>query len=199
MSKLRTSVLALGATIVALTAVATTASGASHSKSAVSGNLAFVGIWTGPEQKNFQLVLDGFKKKFPDVSVKYTSGGDNTPTILSTAISGGNPPDLAAVGQPGLVKQFAGAPGDQAADVRQADHVQELRGLVGHPRHVLGEALRHGLQGRQQVDGVVLDLGVQERRRQAAEDLAPADDGGQDAARIRHEGVLDRRAPTAGR
>jgi len=108
MSKLRTSVLALGAAIVALTAVATTASGASHSKSAVSGNLAFVGIWTGPEQKNFQLVLDGFKKKFPNVSVKYTSGGDNTPTILSTAISGGNPPDLAAVGQPGLVKQFAG-------------------------------------------------------------------------------------------
>ena len=108
MSKLRTSVLALGAAIVALTALATTASGASHSKSAVSGNLAFVGIWTGPEQKNFQLVLDGFKKKFPDVSVKYTSGGDNTPTILSTAIAGGNPPDLAAVGQPGLVKQFAG-------------------------------------------------------------------------------------------
>jgi alpha-glucoside transport system substrate-binding protein len=108
MSKLRTSVLALGAGIVALTAVATTASGASHSKSAVSGNLAFVGIWTGPEQKNFQLVLDGFKKKFPGVSVKYTSGGDNTPTILSTAIAGGNPPDLAAVGQPGLVKQFSG-------------------------------------------------------------------------------------------
>jgi ABC-type glycerol-3-phosphate transport system substrate-binding protein len=108
MSKLRTSVLALGAGIVALTALATTASGASHSKSAVSGNLAFVGIWTGPEQKNFQLVLDGFKKKFPGVSVKYTSGGDNTPTILSTAIAGGNPPDLAAVGQPGLVKQFSG-------------------------------------------------------------------------------------------
>jgi ABC-type glycerol-3-phosphate transport system substrate-binding protein len=105
---LRTSVLALGAGIVALTALATTASGASHSKSAVSGNLAFVGIWTGPEQKNFQLVLDGFKKKFPGVSVKYTSGGDNTPTILSTAIAGGNPPDLAAVGQPGLVKQFSG-------------------------------------------------------------------------------------------
>jgi alpha-glucoside transport system substrate-binding protein len=108
MSKVRTSVLALGAAVVVLTALAATASGASHSKAAVSGNLSFVGIWTGPEQKNFQLVLDGFKKKFPDVSVKYTSGGDNTPTILSTAIAGGNPPDLAAVGQPGLVKQFSG-------------------------------------------------------------------------------------------
>ena len=32
----------------------------------------------------------------------------NTPTVLSTAIAGGNPPDLAAVGQPGLVQQFSG-------------------------------------------------------------------------------------------
>ena len=75
--------------------------------SAVSGKLSFVGIWSGPERKNFQAVLDGFHKKFPGVTVKYTSGGDNTPTILSTAIAGGNPPDLAAVGQPGLVKQFS--------------------------------------------------------------------------------------------
>ena len=41
------------------------------------------------------------------MSVKYTSAGDNTPTVLSTSIAGGNPPDLAAVGQPGLVKQFS--------------------------------------------------------------------------------------------
>ena len=27
--------------------------------------------------------------------------------MLSTAVAGGNPPDLAAVGQPGLVKQFS--------------------------------------------------------------------------------------------
>ena len=39
----------------------------SHKKYAVSGNLSLVGIWTGAEQKNFQLVLDGFQKKFPDV------------------------------------------------------------------------------------------------------------------------------------
>jgi alpha-glucoside transport system substrate-binding protein len=75
--------------------------------SSVSGNLSFVGIWTGAERKNFRLVLDAFQKKFPGVSVKYTSAGDNTPTVLSTAIAGGSPPDLAAVSQPGLVKQFA--------------------------------------------------------------------------------------------
>ena len=41
------------------------------------------------------------------MTVKYTSGGDNTPTILSTAIAGGNPPDLASIGQPGLLRDFA--------------------------------------------------------------------------------------------
>jgi alpha-glucoside transport system substrate-binding protein len=107
MSRLRISLLALGATVVALTALATSASGASHKKYAVSGNLSMVGIWTGPEQKNFQAVLDAFQKKFPGVKVKYTSAGDNTPTVLSTAIAGGNPPDVAAVGQPGLVQQFS--------------------------------------------------------------------------------------------
>ena len=116
MNRLKTYVLGVGAIGVALVAgacgsgsskPASTASTVTAPAESVSGNLAFVGIWTGPEQKNFQLVLDGFEKKFPDVAVKYTSGGDNTPTILSTAIAGGNPPDLAAVGQPGLVKQFS--------------------------------------------------------------------------------------------
>jgi ABC-type glycerol-3-phosphate transport system substrate-binding protein len=108
MSRLRVSLLALATGIAALTALTTTASGATDKKYAVSGKLSFVGIWSGPEQKNFQLVLNAFHAKYPGVSVKYTSGGDNTPTILATGIAGGNPPDLAAVGQPGLVKQFSG-------------------------------------------------------------------------------------------
>src|SRR3954471_16907470 len=105
MSRLRVPLLALATGVAALTALTTTASGATQKHYAVSGKLSFVGIWSGPEQKNFQAVLDGFHKKFPGVSVKYNSAGDNTPTVLSTAIAGGNPPDLAAVGRPGLVKQ----------------------------------------------------------------------------------------------
>jgi len=83
------------------TAAKTTAAAAN-----VSGNLSIVGIWTGDEQKSFQAVIDGFTKKYPKVSVKYNPAGDNTPTVLSTAVQGGNPPDLAAIGQPGVVKQF---------------------------------------------------------------------------------------------
>jgi ABC-type glycerol-3-phosphate transport system substrate-binding protein len=75
-------------------------------KQNVKGSISVVGIWTAAEQKNFQRVIDAFNKQYPDVKVKYNPAGDNTPTVLSTAISGGNPPDIASVGQPGLVKQF---------------------------------------------------------------------------------------------
>jgi alpha-glucoside transport system substrate-binding protein len=101
----RQVLLALAALAVA--ASATTAAYARQGEARVSGKLSIIGVWTGPEQKRFQAVLDGFKKANPGVSVKYTSGGDNVPTILSTAVQGGNPPDLASIAQPGLVKDFA--------------------------------------------------------------------------------------------
>src|SRR3954451_14639462 len=76
------------------------------SKSNVKGNISVVGIWVAQEQKNFQRVIAAFNKQYPNVKVKYNPAGDNTPTVLSTALAGGRPPDLASVGQPGLVKQF---------------------------------------------------------------------------------------------
>jgi ABC-type glycerol-3-phosphate transport system substrate-binding protein len=72
----------------------------------VKGSISITGIWVAQEQKNFQRVIDAFNKQYPDVTVKYNPAGDNTPTVLSTALAGGRPPDLASVGQPGLVAQF---------------------------------------------------------------------------------------------
>jgi alpha-glucoside transport system substrate-binding protein len=72
----------------------------------VSGKLSIVGIWTGDEQKSFQAVLDKFKEKFPKITVKYTSAGNNVPTVLGTAVEGGHPPDLATIAQPGLIEEF---------------------------------------------------------------------------------------------
>ncbi len=72
----------------------------------VSGKLSVVGVWTAEEQKSFQAVLDGFEKKFPKVTVKYNPAGDNVPTVLGTAVEGGNPPDLATVAQPGLIAEL---------------------------------------------------------------------------------------------
>jgi len=72
----------------------------------VNGSISVMGVWTGQEQASFQAVVNGFKEKYPNVSVKYTSAGDNLPTVLSTAVQGGNPPDIAEVAQPGLMQGF---------------------------------------------------------------------------------------------
>ena len=73
----------------------------------VSGSIAFTGVWTGDEQMFFQKVIDAFEEKNPDAKVKYTAGGDNIVTVLSTAVEGGNPPEMASLAQPGVVADFA--------------------------------------------------------------------------------------------
>jgi ABC-type glycerol-3-phosphate transport system substrate-binding protein len=75
-------------------------------KHAVSGTVTMLAVWTGAEGASFKAVLDGFKKKYPDVTVKYKSATDPA-AALSTAIQGGNPPNLAALPNPGLMTDFA--------------------------------------------------------------------------------------------
>jgi alpha-glucoside transport system substrate-binding protein len=72
----------------------------------VRGNVSIISEATGPEIRYFRKVLDAFEKKNPGVKVKYTSAGRQLPQILSTAVQGGRPPDLALIPQPALVKQF---------------------------------------------------------------------------------------------
>ena len=87
----------------------------------VSGNVSVMAVWTGEEQASFQAVIDGFTKLYPNVTVTYTSAGDQLPTVLSTAVQGGNPPSVAAVAQPGLMRDFVNQgvlkPLDFASDV----------------------------------------------------------------------------------
>jgi alpha-glucoside transport system substrate-binding protein len=73
----------------------------------VSGSVSIMAIWGGTEQESFQAVIDGFEELYPNVTVEYTSGGDNLAPLLNTAVEGGNPPDIAAIGQPGLMADFA--------------------------------------------------------------------------------------------
>jgi alpha-glucoside transport system substrate-binding protein len=94
------------AVAVAGLVAATTAGGAHHARG-VSGKISVIGKWTGGEQKSFLAVVDAFNKKNPDVQVNYTPGGDNTPQLVSTAVAGGNPPDVAILPQPGLMRDLA--------------------------------------------------------------------------------------------
>jgi ABC-type glycerol-3-phosphate transport system substrate-binding protein len=72
----------------------------------VSGSVSVLGIWAGQEQQSFQAVIDSFEQAYPNVSVSYKSAGDNLPTVLQTAVQGGNPPDVAFIAQPGTIQGF---------------------------------------------------------------------------------------------
>lgn len=102
--------------IVAVAALAAVAAGcgsesSSSSPSAspaadVSGEISVMAVWSGGEQKSFEQVIAGFTAMYPNVKVTYTSAGDQLPTVLSTAVQGGNPPSVAVLPQPGLMKDF---------------------------------------------------------------------------------------------
>ena len=59
-----------------------------------------------PEGQAFIGVLEGFTAA-TGIEVNYTGLGDDLPTILSTRVAGGDPPDVAVLPQPGLLKDLA--------------------------------------------------------------------------------------------
>ena len=142
------------AIVAALVAVAigcgssSTSSSTSASPSAgagggnVSGNVSFMAVWSGEEQKSFQAVIDAFNQLYPNVTVKFTSAGDRLPTVLSTAVQGGNPPSLAAVAQPGLMTEFANRgvlkPLDFAKDTIAANYKPDWIKLATVNGHLYG-------------------------------------------------------------
>jgi alpha-glucoside transport system substrate-binding protein len=87
-------------------AVGTKSAGGAANAKNVSGSVSVAGIWVGQEEKSFQAVINDFKSKYPNVKVTYTPAGNNLPTVLTTAVQGGNPPDVAVPAQPGLVRSF---------------------------------------------------------------------------------------------
>ncbi len=62
-------------------------------------------VWSDAEQESAQAVLDAFSEQ-TGAEVTYTSTGDEIATVLGTRISGGDPPDVAVLPQPGLLSQF---------------------------------------------------------------------------------------------
>ena len=88
---------------------ASSGSGATRSTSstnALSGKISFDGVWTGAEASAFGAVIKAYNKVVPGVKVTYKPVGDNLPTVVSTAVAGGNPPDMADIAQPGFVAQL---------------------------------------------------------------------------------------------
>jgi ABC-type glycerol-3-phosphate transport system substrate-binding protein len=62
--------------------------------------------WTGAELDAARQVMDAFTKK-TGIQVNLQGVGDDLPTILSTRVEGGSPPDVADLPQPGLMIDLA--------------------------------------------------------------------------------------------
>lgn len=69
-----------------------------------------VGKWSGDEQASFLQVLADFEDS-TGAEIQYTSAGDEIATVLGSRVSGGDPPDVAVLPQPGLLRDLA-ADGD---------------------------------------------------------------------------------------
>ncbi len=68
--------------------------------------IMITGVWTGNDQANFEATLARFTEK-TGAKATYTPAGENIATVIGTQLEGGNPPNLAMLPQPGLLKEFA--------------------------------------------------------------------------------------------
>ena len=65
-----------------------------------------IALWSGEEQRNFEAVLAEFSA-LTGAKVIYSPTPENLATVLGTRVEGGNPPDIAALPNPGRVQDFA--------------------------------------------------------------------------------------------
>jgi len=81
--------------------------------------LEVAAVWSGVEQRNFELVLRAFTRQ-TGVAVRYASAGYSVPAFLDARLAEGRPPDVAFLPQPGLLRMYA------------AEHrLVPLNGIVG--------------------------------------------------------------------
>jgi alpha-glucoside transport system substrate-binding protein len=101
----RVPALALLLAVVAIAAAA--CGGGGDSGGAVAGTVTVVGPWTGRDAQSFESVAQRFMESYPGTKVVYTYVGDRLRAKLAAAADGGTLPDVAAVGQPRLMRELA--------------------------------------------------------------------------------------------
>ena len=81
-------------------------SGSGSSSSKIGGSVTVWAEWTAQEQADFLAALAPFTAA-TGVSVNYQGKGNNMDTALTAAVSGGSPPDVALVPDPGTLQTLA--------------------------------------------------------------------------------------------
>ncbi|GAB3442792.1 ABC transporter substrate-binding protein [Streptomonospora sediminis] len=132
--------------------LAATACSPGSTQSPGTGDLAGVELlvaakWTGIEEENFTEVLAGFEEE-TGATVTYESTGEDTGAYLGPKIEAGEPPDVAVLPQPGLLREYAAQDAlvplaGGAADALEAnytDYWRELGSVDGNSYGVLLKA-----------------------------------------------------------
>lgn len=68
--------------------------------------LEVLAVWSQGEQERFEQVLRAFESE-TGASVRYTSAGHDFPAVLDARLEAGDPPDVAFLPQPGLLRRYA--------------------------------------------------------------------------------------------
>jgi alpha-glucoside transport system substrate-binding protein len=113
---------AIALTVVAACGSSSTPSSSSSSSSSgqkIGGAVSVWAEWTGQEQQDFLAALQPFETA-TGVTVNYAGKGNNTDTALSSAITGGAPPDVALVPDPGTLQTLA-----------KQGSIQDITGVLG--------------------------------------------------------------------
>jgi alpha-glucoside transport system substrate-binding protein len=86
--------------------------------------LEVAAVWSGAEQQRFEEVLQQFEDD-TGAQVTFTSTGDDIAAVLGPAIEGGEPPDIAILPQPGLLRDYAGQGALQPLDDVVGDELEQ--------------------------------------------------------------------------
>ena len=91
--------------------------------SAQSGKVTILGTWGGHELAAFEKVLEPFEAA-TGIDVQFT-GPRDLPAVLTTRVAAGNPPDMAALPNPGQMLELAA--GGHLVDLSQILDMDQLR------------------------------------------------------------------------
>ena len=114
------------ATACGSTSPTPTSSGGTSAK--VGGSVTLWAEWTAQEQKNFLAALVPFTQA-TGVTINYSGKGSNMDTALNAAVSGGSPPDVALVPDPGTLDSLA-----------KAGSIKDLTAVLGNLTANFGSA-----------------------------------------------------------
>ena len=137
------------ATACGSTSTPPTASSSGSTSGKIGGTLSVWAEWTAQEQQDFLAALAPFEAS-TGITVNYQGKGNNMDTALTAAVSGGSPPDVALVPDPGTLDSLAKARFDQGPDEHPWRPDLQLRHRVEHAGHVQRQAVRRLVQGREQ-------------------------------------------------